>query len=71
MTVICDTFLHFFLVQQVQKKNKIKRNINNNLAVLPSHDRKTICTRKIYNIVIFAINKNISVKSRPSTYEKP
>jgi len=39
--VTCDTFLHFFLVvspNEKRKEKEKKRNINNDLAVLPSHD---------------------------------
>jgi len=31
----CDTFLYSFLCSKEKEK---KRNINNNLAILPSHD---------------------------------
>jgi len=35
----CDTFPHFLLCSKSKiKEKKKKRNINNNLAVLPSHD---------------------------------
>jgi len=33
-----DTFPHSFLCSKSKKKKKKKRNINNDLAVLPSHD---------------------------------
>ena len=33
-----DTFLHSFLCSKSKKKKKKKRNINNDLAILPSHD---------------------------------
>jgi len=34
--------LHLVVVSPIRKEKKRKRNINNNLAILPSYDRNTL-----------------------------
>ena len=38
-----NTFLHFLLCNKSKIKEKEKINIDNNLVILPSHDKVTFC----------------------------